>query len=121
MLFETMNGQFWIQAEYKYWYHYAYNPEVVIYQKNEKYILLVADQEIQVYELSNVIKSNIDGEFTGWDGDSVYTLMNGQKWQQYEYKYQYKYAYCPKVVIYDDGNGMVMKVNGTSIRVKRII
>ncbi len=55
------------------------------------------------------------------DGDSVYTLMNGQKWQQYEYKYQYKYAYCPKVVIYDDGNGMVMKVNGTSIRVKRII
>ena len=87
--------------------------------ENIFYQLLI--KKYKFYELSNVIKSNIDGEFTGWDGDSVYTLMNGQKWQQYEYKYQYKYAYCPKVVIYDDGNGMVMKVNGTSIRVKRII
>ena len=41
-------ANFGFKLNNKYWYHYAYNPEVVIYQKNGKYILSVADQEIQV-------------------------------------------------------------------------
>ncbi|EDN8812125.1 hypothetical protein GVK15_15445, partial [Listeria monocytogenes] len=27
-LFKTSNGQYWIQAKYKYWYHYKYRPDI---------------------------------------------------------------------------------------------
>ena len=121
MLFETANGQFWIQAVYKYWYHYAYRPEVVIYLENNRHYLSVGNEKIQVNRLTDVIKSSIDGEFTGWAGDSVYKLNNGQKWQQSVYKYEYKYAYSPDVVVYNDGTQMRMNVAGTSAKVKRVI
>lgn len=121
MLFETINGQFWIQAIYKYWYHYAYRPEVVIYLEDNRYYLSFENQKIQVNRLMNVIKSRIKGEFKGWNGDSVYVLDNGQKWQQAMYKYEYKYAYSPDAVIYNDGTQMRMKVAGTSAKVKRVM
>jgi hypothetical protein len=49
-------------------------------------------------------EGQIEGEFTGWDGDKVFTLTNGQKWQQAKYKYRYKYKYRPKIKIYKDGS-----------------
>jgi len=27
MLFKLTDGTYWLQAEYEYWYHYAYYPE----------------------------------------------------------------------------------------------
>jgi len=33
MIFELTDGSFWIQDEYKYWYHYAYRPRVNILRK----------------------------------------------------------------------------------------
>src|SRR5450830_554482 len=47
-----------------------------------------------------VIETEIDGEFTGWDGDTIFELTNGQIWQQDSYAYTYHYAYRPKVPIY---------------------
>src|SRR4051794_22219483 len=35
------------------------------------------------------------GEFTGWNGSSVFQLTNGQVWQQATYDYEYHYAYRP--------------------------
>jgi hypothetical protein len=30
VLFKMRNGTFWIQAQYQYWYHYAYCPAAII-------------------------------------------------------------------------------------------
>ena len=30
----------------------------------------------------SVIESKIDGEFEGWEGDTIFKMMNGQIWQQ---------------------------------------
>ena len=62
---------------------------------------------------TSTIESNIDGEFKGWDGNTIVKLVNGQIWQQSEYHYNYHYAYSPKVLIYRSGGGYKMKVDGT--------
>ena len=69
-----------------------------------------------------VIESEIDGEFHGWDGETVFKLANGQIWQQAEYDYEYEYAYRPEVTIYKTAGGYKMKVEdmGDTIYVKRI-
>lgn len=71
---------------------------------------------------SKVIESRISAEFTGWDGETIFKLMNGQIWQQASYAYHYHYAYMPYVTIYQVGSRYKMKVDGVSgtIFVKRI-
>lgn len=68
------------------------------------------------------ITSCIEDEFEGTDDEVVYTLDNGQKWQQVEYKYQYHYLYRPNVVIEYSGDTGIMYVSGFSdpIKVRRI-
>jgi hypothetical protein len=46
-----------------------------------------------------VVQSCIDGEFTGWSGDTAFELCNGQVWLQTSYAYTYHYAYRPDVTI----------------------
>ena len=58
-----------------------------------------------------VIESQIDGAFNGWDGETVFKLTNGQIWQQSSYAYTYHYAYRPDVMIYRSGGGYKMKVD----------
>ena len=60
-----------------------------------------------------VIESQIDGDFEGWEGETIVKLMNGQIWQQTEYHYEYHYAFMPQVLIYSSGAGYKMKVEGT--------
>jgi hypothetical protein len=62
---------------------------------------------------SSVIESQIDGDFEGWEGETIVKLTNGQIWQQTEYHYEYYYAYMPNVLIYRSGGGYKMKVDGT--------
>jgi hypothetical protein len=62
----------------------------------------------------NIIESNIDGEFKGWEGDTIFKLMNGQVWQQSEYHYHYHYAYMPKIIIVATPGGYKAKVDGVS-------
>ena len=119
-IFKMSNGTYWVQARYRYWYHYAYRPDVVITQEDGRYILHVAGQSIEVRRLNNVIESNIDGAFEGWDGDKVYKLTNGQRWKQKNYKYEYKYAYRPEVIIAEVNGSYVMQVEGTSAEVVKI-
>jgi hypothetical protein len=71
---------------------------------------------------TEIIESQIDGEFEGWDGETIFKLRNGQIWQQSSYAYTYHYAYAPKVVIYKSGSAFKMKVDGVSgeIAVKRL-
>jgi hypothetical protein len=69
-----------------------------------------------------VIKSQIDGDFEGWEGETIFKLMNGQIWQQASYDYTYHYAYMPEVEIYETTNGYIMKVENLdeTIEVVRI-
>ena len=69
---------------------------------------------------SNVIESRIDGDFEGWEGETVVKLMNGQIWQQSSYHYYYHYAYMPEVLIYKSGGTYKMKVDGVDTDVSVI-
>lgn len=64
------------------------------------------------YTTPEVIESQIDGDFEGWEGETVVKLMNGQIWMQTEYYYEYMYAYMPDVLIYKSSGGYKMKVEG---------
>jgi hypothetical protein len=71
---------------------------------------------------SEAIETNIDGDFKGWEGETIYKLQNGEIWQQAAYTYTYHYAYSPSVVIYLGSAGCMMKVDGVdrAVAVKRI-
>jgi hypothetical protein len=68
------------------------------------------------------IESSINGEFHGWDGETIFKLDNGQIWQQAEYDYTYSYSYHPDVTIYEVSAGCRLKVEGEeeTILVKRL-
>jgi uncharacterized protein YdbL (DUF1318 family) len=70
----------------------------------------------------NLIESRIQGEFEGWDGETIFKLVNGQIWQQATYAYTYHYAYQPEVMIIKTHGAYKMKVDGVSgtIFVKRL-
>lgn len=122
MIFKLSDGSYWIQDAYKYWYCYAYCPKVQILRSNSRQFLQVIGQSemAPVRQITDVVESRINGEFKGWDGESIYRLVNGQTWQQTQYKYVYKYAHMPEVIIFNAGSGHVMQVSGTSARVRRI-
>ena len=120
-LFKMNNGTYWIQAVYKYWYHYEDRPEGIIKKEHGRYYLSVAREEVEVRQLNPPIESRIKGEFKGWNGKTSYILTNGQKWKQVESNYKYAY-YCnsPKAIVYKGLSGKYMKVAGTRVKVKRI-
>jgi hypothetical protein len=114
--FELCNGQVWIQASYDYLYHYAYRPDVTIVSIDEGYRMFVEGvaDSVPVGRVTDFIRTCIDGEFEGWEGDTVFALCNGQVWQQASYDYTYHYAYRPHVLVYRAGSGYRMKVEGVS-------
>jgi hypothetical protein len=69
-----------------------------------------------------VIESKIDGNFEGWEGETVVKLTNGQVWIQTEYYYGYHYAYMPDVLIYQSHGVWKMIVDGIdkAVRVEQL-
>jgi len=124
-IFKLADGSFW-EVKYEYEYMYEYYPSVVICPA--KGTMVIGKKTLNVQQVSpaeqpaavqavpattpDVIESRIDGEFTGWEGDTIFKLQNGQIWQQSSYAYKYKYAYSPKVLIYKSGSGYKMRVDG---------
>ena len=111
-LYKLTNGQFWQQSSYYYNYSYDYRPDVLIYRSGTGYKMLVEGESkaVDVQRLTDVIESKVEGDFEGWEGETVYRLTNGQVWQQSAYHYHYHYAYRPDVLIYKDGYGYKMIV-----------
>lgn len=70
----------------------------------------------------DVIESRIEGDFEGWEGETIFKLDNGQIWQQSSYAYTYHYAYRPEVLIYKTSGGYKMKVEGVddTVYVRRL-
>lgn len=121
VLFKLIDGTYWVQDEYKYWYHYAFCPEALILRDGDRLYIQVDGQSetVPVRQITDVIESKIDGEFNGWEGETTYTLVNGQVWQQSSDKYEHKYSNTPKVLIYNPGGGYIMRVAGTTENVRR--
>ena len=72
---------------------------------------------------AGVAQNAIDGEYRGWEGETVYPLLDGSVWRQANYYYHYHYAYSPKVLIYSDGGTTMMHVlgdDGKDVEVQRL-
>lgn len=122
VLFKLMDGTYWIQDQFLYWYYYAYCPRVHILKESDRFYLQVAGQNkiVPIRQISDVVESQINGEFKGWGGETVYELTNGQVWQQCTYSYEYIYSYMPEVLIYSADRGYKMRVEGTTADVRRV-
>ena len=79
-------------------------------------------KQVSAVSLPKVIESKIDGEFEGWEGETIVKLISGQIWQQSDYYYRYSYKYMPGVIIYRSGAGYKMLVEGIDkpVRVIRL-
>ena len=124
MFFKLDNGQIWIQSRYKYRYMYKYRPNVNILRECGRFYIQVEgmDEVVEVKRAADYIESIIVNDFEGWKGETTFELSNGQIWKQSGYSYRYHYAYRPEVIIYNDGYGYNMKVDGipNTISVKRV-
>jgi len=69
-----------------------------------------------------VTESRIEGNFNGWNGDTIYELTNGQKWKQARYQYKYSYKFRPIAKIWKEGSRYYMEVDnsGDFVEVIRI-
>ncbi len=61
-----------------------------------------------------VYETRIDGEYNGWEGETIYKLMDGHIIQQRSYHYHYHYAYSPRVIIYQSGGQYKVHVENDS-------
>ena len=121
-LFKLDNGMIG-EVRYAYEYMYEYYPAVIICPSKNKMIVKDKNLTIKIIsmpptknkgEFSDIIESSIDGDFNGWEGETIFKLSNGQIWQQSSYAYTYHYGYCPKVIIIKSGNLYKMQVEGVS-------
>ena len=124
-IIKLADGSLW-KVKHEYEDLYAYYPNVILCPSLEK--LIVGEKTIDVERLASgevsrqsdvqkgssaeLIESQIDGEFEGWDGKTTIKLTNGQVWQQNQYYYRKYYAYMPKVFIFSSKGQYRMKVHG---------
>jgi len=126
-IFKLDDGTLW-EIKYEYEYLYEYYPDVIVCPSTGR--LVVDGKTLNIEQVgglrtnpnaqplqtprAEVIESRIDGEFEGWEGETIVKLINGQIWQQSEYYYHYHYSYSPKVLVYRSGSGYKMQVDGIS-------
>ncbi len=60
----------------------ALNAWLLRYTAGESEILRVDNEEVREAQKDFEIVSRISGEFSGWDGETVFRLENGQVWRQ---------------------------------------
>lgn len=77
-------------------------------------------QFIDITRIAEVYQGTITNEFRGWSGETIFELDNGQIWKQAEYAYHYSYSLRPHALVYMSRSGYKIKVEGESVRVKRL-
>jgi hypothetical protein len=60
----------------------ALNQWLISYTAGEAQVLVTTDEEVMEAERTQEILSSIKQPFSGWRGDTVFRLENGQVWQQ---------------------------------------
>ena len=123
-IFKLSDGTIW-EVKYAYEYLYEYYPNVIICPSRGK--LIIKGKNIDIAQVSgggarssgvaDLIESQIEGEFTGWSGDTIFKLTNGQIWQQASYSYTYSYKYRPRVLIFSTSRGHELQVDGMDQRI----
>ena len=119
-IFKLSNG---IIGEVKneYEYMYEYYPSVIVCPNKNQLIVNGKKLNIELISVKNnnnkgkemtSTESQIDGEFKGFEGETIIKLINGQIWQQSEYYYHYHYSYMPSVMIFKSDYGYKMQVDG---------
>jgi len=132
-LFKLADGSLW-EIKYEYEYLYEYYPNVIICPSKGK--IAIKGKSLNVAQIGgarkapagakapettqslDIVESQIDGDFSGWDGETIFKLINGQIWQQNSYAYTYSYKYSPKVLIFPSGGGFELQVEGMDQRIK---
>lgn len=68
------------------------------------------------------LNGQLNGEFTGWSGETLFEFTNGQIWKQTRYQYRYWYKYRPRASIFSDGSRHFLQVDGRDemIEVRRV-
>ncbi len=69
-----------------------------------------------------VIETRMAGDFTGWDGSTLFQFANGQLWRQVSFGTLYLFQRSPKVTLVATGSGWRLQVEGVpqSIYVRRL-
>lgn len=133
-IFKLSDGTLW-EVKYEYEYLYEYYPTVIICPSRGK--LGISGKMLAVepvgsvsapsgsalgFSKADVIESRVDGEFNGWEGETIFKLRNGQVWQQVDGRYKYRYQYSPEVLLIPRGNHHEMRVEGMdeAVRVVRL-
>jgi hypothetical protein len=125
------DGSLW-QIKYEYEYMYEYYPDVIVCPDQGKLGVkgkmlnaqplksapVVSAQDPPAAKTPEVVESRIEGDFEGWEGDTIFKLDNGQVWQQTDGRYKYKYKYRPRVVIVKSGRSYLMQVEGVDDRIR---
>ena len=111
-IFHTKSGNYYRITERTRQRVRVRKPDVTVLKKRDEYKLIIEDfDEPVICELLKVyIDSQIDGEFEGWEGETIFKLMNGEIWQQISYDYYYEYTYSPTVIIFESSQGYELKV-----------
>jgi hypothetical protein len=111
-IFKTISGKYYIAEPLSVQIVVAILPSAKIYQKESFFKLIIEDfgEPVICKKLENVIKTQISGEFKGWEGETIFKLMNGQIWKQATYSYLYHYSYSPDVLIYKLNGSWTMRV-----------
>jgi hypothetical protein len=73
-------------------------------------VLTIASLAIASPASAAAYEGQINGEFKGWTGETIYELMDGHIIQQASYHYHYHYAYSPRVIIYQGSQGLMIHV-----------
>ena len=125
------DGSLW-EVQYEYEYMYEYYPDVIICPSRGTLVvggktlsvqlITTTMSQRQLVATADVVESRIEGEFSGWEGDTIFKLQNGQLWQQSLHAYKYRYLYSPEVLIYKSGSVYKMRVDGVDdeIEVQRL-
>jgi len=130
-IFKLADGSIW-EVKYAYEYLSKYHPSVIVCPSEGKMVVNNKMLDVQMIGGSKpvpksncadtpapeIIESRIQGEFSGWEGKTVFKLINGQIWQQIDGRYIYKYKHNPKVLIYHIDTGYEMQVEGVDGRVR---
>ena len=117
-IFKLSDGSIW-EVKYEYEYLYEYYPSITACP--EQGFIIVDGKKLNAMKISGgassssdsgIIETRIDGDFEGFEEDTIFKLLNGQIWQQIDGRYKYKYKYSPKVIIISNGNTGKMSIDG---------
>ncbi len=113
-LLKTNSGHFYELSSAIKQKNVLMNPQVSVYKNGKKMEMVIQNVEkpVPVKLVEDVTETIIDGDFKGWDGTTVFKMVDGHEWKQDREGNLFSNLFRPKVVIYRTPEGYKMKVQG---------